>query len=585
MLRTVSALLLVALLAGCASVSVMPGSAPGRPAAPIAQEEGDRLADEGRHLEAARAWAAAAAASRGAARDRAWLQSAEQYRRAGDDGASRQALDQSNRRRMDGGDAILHDTLTAGFRVAAGQSVQAMALLGQPRETVPPAQRAHWHEVRARALEAGGRRFDAAGELAWMNDLLDRNARAGNIRRIDALLRAVPDAQLAASSATLPAGHPLYVYVGRALTARGLPLPRPYDRSASSAGFEDLPQAEFDGYRPPLRLAALLPLSGPAAVAGKSVRDGLLAGYYGENRRRPQLRFYDTAEAGGVVAAFRRAHDDGAQMLVGPLIRDDVDAIFNLPELDLPMVALNRGSAPPPPGSTAFALAPEDEGTAAAERLLNRGHRRVLVVTQSDDAARRALGAFRERLVAGGGEIMGEVAVSEDNPDFVPALQRGMGGSRPDALFLTLKAAPARLLSSQMDLAGLLGVPRVSTSLILSGANLRMDTELDGIEYPELPWLLGLRGGSPDPDTIGRTLPTTQGGGARLFAFGMDAWKLVAQLDQLTRDPAAIVRGNTGELQIDGFGTIVRRPAWAVFSGGRSRPALDGALMPDAGSN
>lgn len=582
MLRSASLLLVVALLAGCASVSVMPGSAP---TAPMAQSEASRLADEGRHLESARAWAATADASRGAARDRAWLQAAEQYRRAGDTGAARQSLEQSNRRRLEGGDVILHDTLTAGFRMAAGEPGPALALLAQPRESVPTAQRAQWHEVRAQAFEAGGRRFDAAGELAWKNELLDREGRAENIRRIDALLRAVPDAQLAASSATLPAGHPLYVYAGRALTSRGLPLPRPYDRSASSAGFEELPQAEFDGYRPPLRLAALLPLSGPAAVAGKSVRDGLLAGYYGENRRRPELRFYDTAASGGVVAAFRRAHEDGAQMLVGPLIRDDVDAIFNLPELDLPMVALNRGSAPPPPGSTAFALAPEDEGTAAAERLLNRGQRRVLVVTQSDDAARRALGAFRERLVAGGGEIIGEVAVSEGNPDFVPALQRGMGGSRPDALFLTLKAAPARLLSSQMDLAGLLGVPRVGTSLILSGANLRMDTELDGIEYPELPWLLGLRGSTPDPDTIGRTLPTTQGGGARLFAFGMDAWKLVAQLDQLTRDPAAVVRGNTGELQIDGFGTIVRRPAWAVFSGGRSRPALDGALLPDAGSN
>jgi outer membrane PBP1 activator LpoA protein len=296
MLRTAPLLLALALTAGCASVSVQ-----SEPSAP--QRSAEQLAEAGQHAEAAQAWTQVAEAGRGSARDRAWLQAAEQARLAGEPEQMRAAWSQSNRRRLEGSDVVLHDTLTASVRMAAGQPGQALALLAQPRESVPTAQRAHWHEVRAQAYEAGGRRFDAAGELAWMNDLLDRDARVENIRRIDALLRAVPDAQLAASSATLPAGHPLYVYAGRALTSRGLPLPRPYDRSASSAGFEDLPQAEFDGYRPPLRLAALLPLSGPAAVAGKSVRDGLLAGYYGENRRRPQLRFYDTAEAGGVVAA------------------------------------------------------------------------------------------------------------------------------------------------------------------------------------------------------------------------------------------------------------------------------------------
>ena len=345
-----------------------------------------------------------------------------------------------------------------------------------------------------------------------------------------------------------------------------------------------MPPAERDGYRPPLRLAALLPLSGPMAAAGYSVRDGLLAAYYAENRRRPQIRFHDTAGPDGVRRALLKAREEGAQMLVGPLTRDEVNTLFGLPELDLPVVALNRGTVPPPPGSAAFALSPEDEGAAAADRLMDRGLRSVLVVTQADDTAQRALGAFRERYTALGGQVLKEVTVSEANPDYVPALQAALAGARPDALFLSLKAAQARLLSSQMDTAGLIGVPRVATSLILSGANLRMDTELDGIEYPELPWLLGLRGGMPDPDTLGQTLPSAQGGGARLFAFGMDAWMLAGYLDQLSSDPGAQLRGATGELQMDGFGGIQRRPAWAVFSGGRSRPALDGALLPDAGT-
>ncbi len=580
MLRPASLLLALALLSGCASVAVSPSRPVGEPvASPAAQ-----LAADGQHREAARAYAAQAATGRGSARDRSWLYAADQYLLAGDPGAAAQALAQSSRRRFEGADALLHDLVASELDVAGGRHAQALARLVQPRESVPARLRARWHAARADALDATGRGFDAAGELAWLHDSLDRAAQLANLGRIDELLRALPDATLASGSAALPVGHPLYIYAGRALARRGLPLPRPYDRSVSAPGMDGLPPAERDGYRPPERLAALLPLSGPLAPAGQSVRDGLLAGYYGEARRRPELRFYDTAGPDGIRGALTQAQSDDAQMIVGPLSRDQVDALFSLPELDLPVVALNRGSIAPPPGSTTFALAPEDEGVAAAERLLERGMRRILVVTQPDESANRALAAFRERLVAGGGEIIAEVVVSEGNPDYVPALQQALRGTRPEGVFQPLRAAQARLLASQMDSAGMTGVARVATSLILSGANLRMDVELDGIEYPELPWLLGLRGGMPDAESLGRTLPSAQGGGARLFAFGMDAWKLAAYADMLARDPAAQLRGATGELQVDGFGLVQRRPAWAVFSGGRSRPALDGALMPDAGT-
>jgi hypothetical protein len=73
------------------------------------------------------------------------------------------------------------------------------------------------------------------------------------------------------------------------------------------------PPAESDGYRPPIKLAVLLPLSGGLATAAAPVRDGLLAGYYGERRRRPELVFYDTnGTAAGAGAAYARAVVEGA---------------------------------------------------------------------------------------------------------------------------------------------------------------------------------------------------------------------------------------------------------------------------------
>lgn len=585
MLRTAPLLLALALLAGCANVSVQRDAGAPSPSAPATAAS--QLAGEGRHAEAARVYAAEAEQARGDARARAWLRAAWQHQLAGQPEAARGALANAPRRRLEGRDELLHDLLTAGFRLEAGQAQGALELLGQRRESVPDEYAARWHGLRADALRRLGRGFDAAGELAWLATRQLGQERFATVGDIVGLVAAESDASLSAKAAALPVGHPLYAYAGRALSQRGLPLPRPYDRSGSTPGLDALPPAEFDGYRPPERLAALLPLSGPLAAAGQSVRDGMLAAYYAENRRRPSLRFYDTGAPGGLREALAKATADGAQMLVGPLSRDEVNQLFATPELALPTVALNRGSHPPTPGSASYALAPEDEGVAAAERLLQRGLRRVLVVTQADDTAQRSLAAFRGHMRERGGEIIGEVSVSAGNPDYVPALQQAMqsaGGLRPEALFLSLKAAEARLLASQVEPAGLAGVPRVATSLILSGANLRMDTELDGIEYPELPWLLGLRGGLPDADLLGNTLPSAQGGGARLFAFGIDAWKLAVYLDKLASDPGAEVRGATGELTLDATGQVRRQPAWAVFSGGRPRPAPDGALYQDNGS-
>ena len=120
------------------------------------------------------------------------------------------------------------------------------------------------------------------------------------------------------------------------------------------------PPAEADGYRPPVSLAVLLPLTGHLSTAAVPVRDGLLAGYYAERRRRPDIRFYDTVA--GAVAAYDKAVADGADYIVGPLGREEVDALFRRGQLDVPVLALNRAATPPPPGNASFSLAPEDDG-------------------------------------------------------------------------------------------------------------------------------------------------------------------------------------------------------------------------------
>ena len=411
-----------------------------------------------------------------------------------------------------------------------------------------------------------------AGELARNGANLTGSARSANDREIERLLGTLDNATLSREAAALAGGDPLYNHVGNALLRRGLALPRPFDRSAWNFDAAGRPAADSDGYRPPVKLAVLLPMSGNLAVAATPVRDGFLAGYYGEARRRPDVNFYDTAgTAGGALAAYDRAAAEGNDFVVGPLGRDEVDALFAKAQLAVPVLALNRGEASPPNGNASFSLSPEDEGIAAAEHLLGLGARNVLVVAALDDTQQRAVAALRERLVARGAQVV-DVA-GEGVTDFAPFAQKGV-----DAVFLAVKGSSARLLMPRLAMAGLAGTPRVATSQLLSGTGKPEDDRiLDGIAFPSEVWTTrGVRG-LPPASIVGTQLNSAKGPAARLFAFGFDAWQITAYLQRLATSADGHIDGATGTLRLDGYGNVQRTPAWSTFSAGVATPLQDAA--------
>lgn len=404
-----------------------------------------------------------------------------------------------------------------------------------------------------------------AGELARNGAALTGAARSANDREIERLLSALDNATLSREAASLAAGDPLYNHAAQALLRRGLPLPRAFDRTGWNFDAAGRPAAEHDGYRPPVKLAVLLPMSGNLAVAAAPVRDGFLAGYYGEPRRRPDVSFYDTAGTpGGALAAYDRAALEGNDFVVGPLGRDEVNALFAKGALQVPVLALNRGDGEPPAGNASFSLSPEDEGNAAAERLLALGARRVLVVAGVDDTQQRAVASLRERLVARGATVT-DVA-GEGTSDFIPFAQKEGG---VDAVFLAVKGSSARLLMPKLALAGLAGKPRVATSQLLSGTGKAdEDRVLDGIAFPTETWTTRGVPGLPPAAIAGSQLNNAKGPAARLFAFGFDAWQITAYLQRLATTADGHIDGATGTLRLDGFGNVQRTPSWSTFSSG-----------------
>jgi outer membrane PBP1 activator LpoA protein len=599
MLRSVCFVFAALLLAGC-------GAMPSREQPPEIATQAERLYADGDFQAAAQAFLDAAGARR-SQRDYYRLRAAEALREEGDLARARSILAELNARKLVGDERLRLDLLQAELALDAGDALDALSHLTVPAESIPPEYAARFHFLRAGALELDGDAFGAAAERALLDARLAPAERADNTHRIQQLLAGVDDDALYQRSGALPAGHPLYVHAGRLLSARGLALPRPYDRR-TAPGIDDAsrPPAAADGYRPYNRVALLLPLQGPLALAARSVRDGFMAAYFAESRRRPSVQVYDTGEGvEGTLQAYERAVADGAEIVVGPIARDGVAALFERPDLGAPLIALNRGGTqPPPPGSVSFALAPEDEGIAAAERMLRRGWRRVIAVAGDDESAQRSLAAFRERMQQREATIVAEIRLPETSPDYAALIRQALAaaGTRPaapsddgstapnatlvaaDAIFLSARTAQARLFAPQLRVAGVYDLPIVATSQIAGAApNARMDRELDGIEFTEIPWLISDQPGVPERRPLGDALESARGGGARLFAFGLDAFRLLGHLDQLAADPNRRLDGATGQLWLDGFGTVQRNPGWARYSNGHVQPAPDGALISDGG--
>ncbi len=433
--------------------------------------------------------------------------------------------------------AFKHIVLAAGLAILAGC---ASTPQGPAREVVATA-------------------FTEAHQLA------QADAR-GNAARIEALLTSVDDAALSRHTAALAANDPLYPYAGRAMLRRGLQPPHAFDRGWN---FDARQPAATDGYRPPSKVAVLLPLSGSLSGAAKPVRDGFLAGYYADTRQRPTITFYDSAA--GVSGAYQKAVGEGADYVVGPLDRDQVSSLFAQGNLPVPVLALNRGNRTPPPGSVSFSLAPEDEGIAAAEYLFDQGAKRVLVLTESDDTLRRTSTALREYLQARGGQVVDQLTLIA-SADTLPAQLAAAAAKGPvDAIYLAAHGKEAATaiaaISAQPALAN---ARRVGASQIASGADAAEAALLDGIVFPTES--LGNRQIPGMPANPGALTPTAAGAASRLFAFGYDAWLITAYLERLALAPQNPVQGATGGLQLDGFGNVLRTPAWSVMRGGVAMP-------------
>ncbi len=330
-------------------------------------------------------------------------------------------------------------------------------------------------------------------------------------------------------------------------------------------------------------LALLLPMSGALASSSEAVRDGFLAAHFSRNDQA-QVRVYDSGlDANGVHGAYGEALRDGAQVIVGPLRKEDVLTLAETGSPAVPVLALNYldPGRVAPRGLYQFGLSAEDEARAAARDAAAQGLRRALTLTPRGEWGERALDAFQQAFAAEGGVVSSAERYDATATDYAEPIRALLAindsrarhraltsllGSKPefeprrradaDLVFFAARGEAAQQMAPQLRFHRASGLPLYATAQVYPGGE--PSSDLHGVRFCDGPWMTDSAGIWADARNAMQALfPTRASELARLAALGYDAYTLALSLAQ-ERELAQDLPAGSGRLSVSASGVFTR---------------------------
>ena len=218
-----------------------------------------------------------------------------------------------------------------------------------------------------------------------------------------------------------------------------------------------------------------------------------------------------------------------------------------------------------------------------------------MILAPQGDWGDRVASAFTQSWRDQGGNIISVASYNESQNDFrdtlIPlmgldvseqryrALKSVLGRSlefeprrRQDIDFLFLVARPlkARQLVPQLKFHRSGNLPLIATSHAYSGQpDPQQDIDLNDLVITDIPWMFATE---MNQDEAFQAVQTQTGGNPggllRLYAMGVDAYRLIPELNQLSREPEQVYQGATGDLSVNETGQVEREMRWGQFKQG-----------------
>ncbi len=355
-----------------------------------------------------------------------------------------------------------------------------------------------------------------------------------------------------------------------------------------------------------INIAVLLPNDGPFSNQANAIKQGIIAAHFSA-RSDAKLHFFDiTIDPSGknnTVHQYQKAVNNNIDIVIGPLDKSSISQLADISTLPVPVLALNR--LPDIAGKKnlfQFGLAPEDDITTITNYALEQNFQRAIVIAPNNNWGERIASIFSRQWLNKGGVLLGRAHYNSNNSDFsaiiTPLL--GLDASKKrakllkktlsievkfeprrrqdiDFIFLVARPLKARQLMAQLKFHRADNLPLMATSHAYEGyENAQQNLDLNHLIINDIPWILN-QAALTDPAYIALRDNEDKHFNQfiRLYALGVDAYRLVAKLNQLSRLSSLTFQGATGGLSINELGQITRQMSQAVFRKGKIKPTPD----------
>ena len=353
------------------------------------------------------------------------------------------------------------------------------------------------------------------------------------------------------------------------------------------------------------QLAVLLPLQGKLAKPAKAILDGIMASHY----QTPlsdhlELRFYDTNQNQSIDMIYQQATSEGADFIIGPLAKNKLEILAQANLLEFPTLALNsleNRQIQTPENLFQFGLSPEASARMVATKARQEGHYYAALITPKNKWGQRMKSAFELHWVKLGGIIAKSVTYQAENNDFSTVIKKMLNSNQSEArrkkvshtigrkveftprirhdidmIFMAALPRQAKQIPLQIIYHHGDSIPIYSTPKIVANYHdSRHNLDMDGVQFFDMPFLLdqtiiNLSQNNPYQNTLYQ----------RLFAMGVDSYQLAPHILYLQKNPAESFSGDSGLININFSGHIIRNSPWATFEQGHIK-LLSNETHPD----
>lgn len=572
-----------------------------------------QLVTQGQHTAAADAFLRLAANEKPPFKQGFELDAVEQLLYAADQTRAAQILGGVDMGKADDALRNRHQLLGARLAIMNSDPSRALALLGAEYPLASVADRTLRLQLRVIARKQLGQTLPEIRERLQLAGLLGSSDQARrNLNDIWAALGQLPDTDLQALAANpvepdLRAWAELamidrasrFDYLGFQAYANDWRVRHP--NHAAAGAFLDGLLANYSApLATPASIALLLPLSGRYEAQAAAVRDGFFAAHFERQTQTGNpvtVRVYDTGDGQVDVAAlYAQAVADGAAIVVGPLAKPAVETLASIPDLQVPVLALNRADRV---GTSSkfyqFGLPPEDEAVAIAQRAMDSGLTRALVIASEGAWGNRLSDALQAALSQRGGQVLATARLPATSSDYREVLEQVLLLDQSDArrrdvssrlgekvefeprrrgdaqiILVATDDRQMRSLRPQLEFHHAEDLPILALSNVYSGRpDATADRDLNGVVFADSPWRIDDATIAPSERlAVDRFWPERNAQAGNLFALGVDAYRLLPYVPRLTGNSDTTIEGANGGLYLDAERQVHRRPIFAVFRAG-----------------